>query len=441
MREPIRLTQPEYPSELRAWLTVAMLYVAYMTAFIDRQIIAFLVRPIREDFEISDFQFSLVSGLAFVIFYGTLGIPIGKLADHGPRVKIVGAGIAMWSLMTAACGLANSFVQLFLARLGVGVGEASLAPTAISLIADSFPPEKRAVPINVYAAGAHAGISLANIFGGLVVGFAVAGGIVTLPLLGEFKPWQLTFLIVGTPGLLLSLLFMFLREPVRHERVAMTRTSFRATLAFMRRHLVLFACLIGGSAVSSAASYGMYAWVPALLERTFGWSSTRIGLTFGLGTLVFGTAGLVLSAMAATHLSTRKVRAAPVRLMIFSLLGAITPAIALGWTEQPQAALPCIFAIVFFLGTPIGLTQVALQAVTPNEMRAQVIAVYLLAVAVMGLGIGPSLMAAVTDFVFGFDAALIYSMSIVVTIACVLSAGIMLGCVRPYAALADRLGR
>ena len=134
------------------------MYLAYMLAFIDRQIIAFLVGPIREDLQISDFQFSLIHGLAFVIFYATLGIPIGILADTYNRKKIITIGISLWSLMTALCGLAGNYWQLFLTRLGVGVGEATLSPSAVSILADYFPPHKRSIAINLYSAGVHGGI-------------------------------------------------------------------------------------------------------------------------------------------------------------------------------------------------------------------------------------------------------------------------------------------
>jgi len=133
-----------YPSALHAWYAVVVFFLAYTLAFIDRVIIAFLVGPIRADFEISDFQFSLISGLAFAVFYATLGIPIARLADTTNRRNIIAVGIGLWSLMTAMCGLAANYWQLFLARLGVGVGEAALSPAAISMIADYFPKEKRA---------------------------------------------------------------------------------------------------------------------------------------------------------------------------------------------------------------------------------------------------------------------------------------------------------
>ncbi|HLA45522.1 MAG TPA: MFS transporter, partial [Aggregatilineales bacterium] len=168
---PSQPTEAPYPPASRAWFVVAVMYLAYMLAFIDRQIIAFLVGPIREDLQISDFQFSLIHGLAFVIFYATLGIPIGILADTYNRKKIITIGISLWSLMTALCGLAGNYWQLFLTRLGVGVGEATLSPSAVSILADYFPPHKRSIAINLYSAGVHGGIGVANIFGGMIVGF------------------------------------------------------------------------------------------------------------------------------------------------------------------------------------------------------------------------------------------------------------------------------
>ena len=180
-----------YPHPVYAWYVISIFYLAYTLAFIDRIIVSFLVGPIRADFNITDFQFSLISGLAFAIFYATLGIPIARLADTRNRRNIITVGITIWSLMTAICGLTSNYWQLFLARLGVGVGEATLSPAAISMISDYFPKERRALPINIYSAGVQGGAGLANIFGGLIVGYAMAGGIQEMALFGDMRAWQI----------------------------------------------------------------------------------------------------------------------------------------------------------------------------------------------------------------------------------------------------------
>jgi MFS family permease len=406
---------------------VAILYLGYMLAFIDRQIIAYLVAPIRADLQITDFQFSLIHGLAFVIFYASLGIPIGWLADRSNRKNIVAVGVALWSLMTAMCGLANNFWQLFLARIGVGVGEAALSPCAISLISDSYPHEQRGLPINVYAAGVHGGIGFANIFSGVIVGFTAALGTMEIMLLDSLKPWQLTFIIVGLPGLLLALIAFTLREPTRKDRRSSgTPISLAETAAYLVQHRRVYLTVIIGAAVSALGSYAMYSWVPALFARHFDWSATRLGLHFGIITLVCGSAGLAISgAIAGTMVRTGNY-AAPSKLMIISMAMTVPPAAGLMLVDNPYWTLSCLALLIFFMGTPIGLAQVALQAVTPNEMRAQVIAIYLTAVAVIGLGTGPSAVAAFTDFYFMNDAAVGSSLSIVMTLSGIVSVVILL---------------
>ena len=207
-----------WPAPARAWAMVMLLVAAYAIAFVDRQILTLLVEPVKRDLAITDTQFSLLSGLAFTLFYTIMGIPFAWLADRGSRRNLIAVSMTFWSVMTAACGLANSFLTLFLARIGVGVGEAGLSPAAYSMIADSFPPEKRARPLTVYAIGAILGVGLALIIGGAVVHWASSAPPVVLPVIGELKTWQLAFLIVSLPGPLLALLLLPMREPTRHEK-------------------------------------------------------------------------------------------------------------------------------------------------------------------------------------------------------------------------------
>ena len=331
-----------YPPSAYSWYVVGILYLAYVLAFVDRQIMAFMVGPIRSDLGISDFQFSLVHGLAFVIFYSVLGVPIARLADARNRRNLIAVGIGLWSVMTALCGMAGTFVHLFLVRLGVGVGEATLSPSAISLIADYFPREKRTLAINIYSAGVHGGAGLANIFGGLVVAFAMTGGLENVAVLGELRAWQVAFLLVGLPGLLMALLILTVREPARRERRAALeeQPAFRETLVYLRRHALLYGSLMFGAGFAALASYGAFSWVPAMYERLYGWNAAEIGLRFGLVTIVLGTAGLVLSGYLA-GVMTRAGRGAPhVTIMVASMACAAIPAAAMVSVHDPYWTLP-----------------------------------------------------------------------------------------------------
>lgn len=206
-----------YPSSLSAWTTVTILMIAYVLSFIDRQILNLLVEPIRRDLVISDTQMSLLMGLSFALFYTICGIPLGRLADTRSRRGLIAIGVMFWSAATAACGMAKLYWQFLICRIGVGVGEAALSPAAYSLIADSFPPERRATAISVYSMGVYLGSGIAFLLGGLVIQFASAQGNVVLPVLGEVRPWQLIFLILGVAGVLFTLLMLAVREPARRE--------------------------------------------------------------------------------------------------------------------------------------------------------------------------------------------------------------------------------
>ena len=204
---------PAYPNPAYAWYVVCILTIAYMFSFLDRQILALLVEPIRADLNISDTQMSLLQGLAFGIFYTLLGIPIGRLADRRSRRSIIAIGISIWCVMTAACGLAKNFGQLFLARVGIGIGEATLNPSAYSLISDYFPREKRARPMSFYNMGVSLGAGTAMVLGGQIISWVFSQPQPVLPLVGTLFHWQVVFIMVGLPGLLIAFLMVTVREP------------------------------------------------------------------------------------------------------------------------------------------------------------------------------------------------------------------------------------
>ena len=190
-----------YPTARAGWFLVIMLTIAYIFSFIDRYILGLLIEPIKADLDLTDEQIGWVIGPAFAIFYATMGLPLGWLVDRKRRTWIVAAGIFVWSFATAISGLAKSFWHLFFARMMVGVGEATLSPSAMSMIADSFPPDKRAKPISVYVAAVSLGSGIASLIGGAVLIWAKTTESVAVPFVGDLAPWQLTFFAVGLPGL------------------------------------------------------------------------------------------------------------------------------------------------------------------------------------------------------------------------------------------------
>ena len=398
-----------YPAPRYAWYVVALLTLAYVFSFIDRQILNLLVAPIQRDLGIGEKQMSLLMGTSFAVFYTFFGIPLGRLADTWSRRWLVVLGISFWSLMTAGCGLARNFWQLALARMGVGVGEAALSPSAYSLIADYFPPGRRSTALGVYGMGIYIGAGLALILGGLVVKFAAAQEQVVLPLVGAMRSWQVVFFIVGLPGLLVALLLLTIREPARQgtRRKAVTGGSsapavppLREVWAYMSGNRGTFTCLYVGVAMASLSAYGTMAWIPTLFIRRHGWTAGDTGLVLGLIIGICGTAGMMTGGRLADWLRGRGQSDANLRVALLGVVawlpfGALYPIVSSAWWAAALLA-----PVYFFSSMPFGLAPAAIQQLMPNTMRGQASAIYLFVINLIGLGLGPTVVATLTQDVF-----------------------------------------
>ena len=413
------------------WFVVAILMVAYVFSFVDRQILNLLVAPIRRDLGISDTQMSLLMGFSFAIFYTILGIPLGRLADRWSRRGLIAAGVVVWSFMTALCGMAQTYVQLFLFRIGVGVGEATLSPAAYSMIADYFPPERRATAISVYSMGIYLGSGIAFLVGGLVIQFAVAQGAVSLPLVGDVRPWQVVFFVLGGSGILFSLAFLLVREPPREGVLVHGSVPFGEVVAhlWVNRRTVL--CHNVGFAMIAFCSYGTAAWVPSFFIRTFGWKAGEVGVIYGLIVMVFGCAGILFGGWLTDRWLKQGKTDAALRVGILASIVAIIGGVYLLAGDGTLAAVLMVPA-VFALGMPFGAAPAAIVAIVPNQMRGQTAAVYLFIVNLIGLGVGPTAVALVTDYVFANDLALKWSMLIVGTAANLAAIALLWAGLKPY---------
>jgi MFS family permease len=428
-----------YPSSARAWVTVVILMVAYVLSFVDRQILNLLVEPIRRDLAINDTQMSLLMGLSFALFYTVCGIPLGRVADTRSRRGLIAVGILFWSAATAACGMAKMYWQFLLCRIGVGVGEAALSPAAYSLIADSFPAERRATAISVYSMGVYLGSGLAFLVGGLVIQFASAQGDVTLPLLGEVRPWQLIFLILGVAGVFFTLLMLAIKEPVRRGAgagVAVPLSEVGRYIRANRRTVLLHNFGFAGLAF---AGYGSSAWVPTFYIRTYGWDASQVGMVYGSIVAVFGCLGIVFGGRLADWMAKRGRSDANMRVGLFSALGALPMVVLFPLMDTAFWASVLMAPTVFFLSMPFGVAPAAIQEIMPNSMRGQASAIYLFVITLIGLGIGPTAVALVTDFVFADDAALRYSLLIVTTLAVLMSIILLAKSLKPYRESVTRL--
>ncbi|QMV64687.1 putative MFS family arabinose efflux permease [Ectopseudomonas oleovorans] len=428
-----------YPSSTRAWVTVAILMVAYVLSFVDRQILNLLVEPIRRDLAINDTQMSLLMGLSFALFYTVCGIPLGRVADTRSRRGLIAIGVLFWSAATAACGMAKMYWQFLLCRIGVGVGEAALSPAAYSLIADSFPAERRATAISVYSMGVYLGSGLAFLVGGLVIQFASAQGDVTLPVLGEVRPWQLIFLILGVAGVLFTLLMLAVKEPARRgvgAGVAVPLSEVGRYIRANRRTVLLHNFGFAGLAF---AGYGSAAWVPTFYIRTYGWDAGQVGIVYGSIVAVFGCLGIVFGGRLADWMAKRGRSDANMRVGLYAALGALPMVVLFPLMDTAFWASVLMAPTVFCLSMPFGVAPAAIQEIMPNSMRGQASAIYLFVITLIGLGVGPTAVALVTDFVFADDAALRYSLLIVTTLAVLMSIILLAKSLKPYRESVTRL--
>lgn len=418
---------PQNPSLRPGWYAVIVLMLAYVSSFIDRQILSLLVGPIKRDLLLTDTEVSLLMGLSFALFYTFLGIPIGRLADRANRRNIIIGGIAVWSLMTALCGLVKNYGQFFLARIGMGVGEATLSPAAYSMLADYFPREKLATAISVYSAGIYIGSGIAVLIGAWLVSMGGDARTVTLPLVGEIFTWQLLFFYIGLPGLAIALLVLTVREPARKGLLTaadgqVQHLSVSEVFGLIRQKQAAFFSVTIGFTFIALISYAYSAWTPTFLVRTFGWKIGSAGAVYGLIVTVFSTAGIILGGRYADLLTRRGVTDGRLRIGIYSavalILTAFFPLIDNATIVVCMMPIPC-----FFVAFPFGASTAAIQDIMPNQARALASAVYLFFINMIGLGFGPTAVALLTDYVFQDEAALRYSLALVVLLASMISLG------------------
>nr|WP_240511217.1 MFS transporter [Novosphingobium panipatense] len=416
----------DWPPTGQAWTAAILLMLAYTLAFVDRQALALLVQPIKEDLGASDTAMSLLYGLSFTLFYVIVGIPVAWLADRSNRRNIIVVSIFVWSLATAACGIARSYAGLFAARVAVGTGEGGLSPAAHSILSDYFPKERLALAMGVYNMGVYLGGAGALILGGLIAGAVPPSSEISVPILGYMKGWHIIFLALGIPGALLSFAMLLVREPAR--RASGSRTAEEeggkeaaAGVGQLFRQLAThgraYFGIILGFALMIFVGNGTGAWIPAFLERSYGMSISQIGSSYGWMVFFCGTSGALCGGFAGSWLQKRGI---PNGNLLAAVVGftALIP-LTIGFPLMPTAALALagVGGMNFFAGFNFGGGLATLQSLTPNRMRAQVSVIYMLAINLIGSTLGPTSVALVTDLVFADPARLGISISIVCAVA------------------------
>lgn len=433
------------PTDMKsAYWTLFVLGVVVMFTVLDRQILSLMIVPIKEDYGISDTQIALLLGAAFSLPYAIAGLPIARFADVTNRRNLIAACIAFWSLMTICCGLAQSYWQLMAARMGIGAGESGYGPAAWSILTDTFPREKVALATGTMAIGAQAGTGLALIIGGSALALVAHFPPVEVPLVGTLRPWQWSFLIVGTPGIFWAVFLLFaIKEPKRRGKIYADGAKpksvpVKEVFAYMWENFRTYTAVIGGHSMKYLFALGTTAWMPTLFVREFGWSLTKIGLIQGVLIMAVGPIGLVLGGKLSEYMANKGVPGTNMRIVFFGMLVTVPLSITFPLMSSPWLVLGLYGLNLFISSLGSGPATAAAQVITPNSMRAQISAVKLFSSNVIAFALGPLIVALFTDYVFKDPQDLKYSMSLAAVVLGPPAILIVWQGLKPYARMYER---
>ena len=418
------------------WYVVAALTSLYTLSFVDRTILGLLIGPIKRDLGINDTQVGLLTGLAFSIFYTLVGLPMGRLVDTRNRRNLIAIGLVIWCCFTSLGAATKSYSTLFLARIGVGVGESSLSPAAYSVIADYFPKRLLGVAISVFYMGVFLGSSLALLLGGIIVQTLSRTPTLTLPILGTIASWRATFLLVGLPGFLFVLLVYTIREPKRTDLLrsatGSTQLSVAETVAQMKRRWESLVGISVGLVFQSMCTFALISWGPQFFQRIHGWSPAEAGRALAGILLVFGCGGMFCGGKLSDHWQAKGMAEGPLRVGVISAIGTLlfmAPAFAM---KDAQTTLILAGPGLFFLAMPMGISLAALQRIFPNQVRGQVSAFVLFVLNLGGYPLGTITPGVLNNYVFHNEKMLGPSLAVTFTIGSILMLILYSITMRPY---------
>jgi len=402
----------------QAWWMVSALFAIYVFSWLDRLILAMLVRPIKADLGLSDFQTSILLGPAFAVAYAVFAIPLGWASDRFSRRAVICVSTLFWALATASCAFAENFETLLLLRILVGIGEAALLPAAYSLIADGFPPERVTVATATFQTAGKTGSALAFGVGGLAVAYAGVLAQLQWPLLGHAQPWQITMAMIGLPGVVLAALAFSFPEPGRRSlgsgpAVEPSRAEF---MAFLRRNAILFSLLLFAFSCLSVVGHSLTNWVPTYIDRHFGLRPPQYGPMLSLMNLI-GAASLPVSGWIVDRFYRGGMRDAHLRVYGWMIAG-LSPAIVYAFFATHIYVFLACYAVIQFITVPfIVYASAILALLAPSRLRGRLLGACLFVFNLIGLGIGPTLVGALTDFAFGDESKVGHSLAIIVIVA------------------------
>ena len=398
------------------WYVAFILLIGFTFSFIDRQVLNLLVVPIQNDLNITDTQISALQGLAFVITYVGLCVPIGRIIDKTHRVSVMIIGLLVWSFATVACGFSKNYISMFIARMGIGAGESTVHPGSISILGDYFDSDKIASPMSIYLLGPYLGAGIAMIFGAQVLDWASQmDSNITLPIIGEVAPWQLTFIAVGLPGILVACLFLTIREPKRKikEIESDEAPSFKKIAEYIKNNWQVYGAIIIGNSCLIILLYGLQSWVPTMLLRVYEWDLIQSGRIYGLIAMLAGSAGVLSGPFVLKFMNKKNINAPHFKLAIFGISMASVSLVLLPFQANVNIALIFVTLASFFVTLPLAGTSSAMVIVSPNRIRGVITGIYVVVTSVFGLVLGPFLVASSTDFIFQDPNAVAKSLALV----------------------------
>lgn len=409
----IAIAEPFQPSAgpargyLRGWPMVLLFLLFYTVAHIDRQVITMMVKPLQEDLQLSEFQISLLMGPSFGLFFALCGLAVGGLVDRYSRRWLVTGATILWGLATCLCGLSGSYPIMLLGRMGVGVGESALTPAAHSLIIEQFPRERLSTAIAGYSLGAVIGGGLATAVGGTVVHLVENSGPLALPLVGAMQAWQVVFLAVGLPTIVLAFSALLVREfPKAAARgnpgaaAAAQRNSIPEFFRFCRTNPILFFGLPIAFGTLNIITNAYAAWIPTFMQRTYGWNIGAVGLAWGTQHILTATLGQIGGAMLVDRLYARGMKDAHVRYQWWGVIVAV-PINIVGLLSGNPWVFLVLNAVYYVLCYPfLGYAIAALQLHTPPALRGRMSAWFIAVITMMGSFVGAPITAWLTQSVF-----------------------------------------
>ena len=390
-----------FPALRTAWWSAGAITIVFTIAFVHRIGLGLFVEPIKQALDLSDTQIGLLTGVCFAIPYTLGGLFCGWLADRTNRVRLLTASALVWSAATASLGLMGSFLQMGLARVMTGVGQAAVQPVSGTLLADLFEPNARGRAYGLFVTGTAFGTAGAFLLGALSVKLGESiGAQIGVP------GWRVGLFLLGLMGLFALLALVWVREPARHERALGRPATLAELRAFCVRHALVLSTLFVGVTLTFLAPYGQLAFMPALFSRKYGWSADELAFTYGLIAVLAGGGGSLFAGWLCDRWRRRGLRDGPWRLCLFGAVLSLIPAAAAplaasAWTALALYGVAGLFANWASVGVLAAVAELA-----PNELRGQINAGCTATVGLVAAGLGPVVVGVLTDRVFGSEAAL-----------------------------------